>query len=75
MKIKNETKKCLNKLVKNFLKPSNELSVGLDDGSYFTVDGSAGYKMISILNMKGSKFPKMLSLNQFLNFRKKFWFG
>jgi hypothetical protein len=28
-------------------------------------------EMISILNMKGSKIPKMLSLNQFLNSQKK----
>jgi hypothetical protein len=34
--------KCLNKLVKNFLKSSNVLNVILDDESYFTVDGSFG---------------------------------
>jgi hypothetical protein len=34
--------KCLNQLVKNFLKPSSVLNVILDDESYFTVDGNVG---------------------------------
>jgi hypothetical protein len=36
-------KKCLNKLTKTFLKPSNNLSVVMDDESYFSIDSSNSY--------------------------------
>jgi len=36
-------KKSLNKLTKTYLKPSNNLSVVMDDESYFSIDGSCSY--------------------------------
>ncbi len=51
-------KKCLNKLVKNFLKPSNELSVVLEDEIYFTVDGSAGYGNDFYFEYEGLEVPE-----------------
>jgi hypothetical protein len=45
-------------LVKNFLKPSNELSVVLEDEIYFTVDGSASYGNDFYFEYEGLEVPE-----------------
>ncbi len=77
---KQRMRQMLKKLVKNFVKPSNELSVVLNDESYLTVDGNGFYfeyeglevaknvKFEPIRKLPKKKLPKKTSEK---NFRKR----
>ncbi len=51
-------KKCLNKLRRTLLKPSNHVDVVMDDESYFTVDGSNCYGNDSFHSYEGLEAPE-----------------
>ncbi len=57
-------------MVKNFLNPSNELSVVLDE-IYFTVDGSAGYGNDFYFEYEELEVPENVKFKPISKFPKK----
>jgi hypothetical protein len=70
-KQKKRQKKCLEKLRRGLLRPSNDVEVIMDDESYFTVDGSNSYGNDSYHSYDGLEAPENVKFKETSKFPSK----